>query len=105
MKMGIVGTGYAGLVTGTCIAEMRNDVLCTDIDPLKVAKLSKGIPTIFETRLELLRKRNIKELRLSFSAHLKDAAYSCKVLFFALPTPPGGDGAAHLSSIKMQQTI
>jgi len=100
MKIGIVGTGYVGLVTGTCFAEMGYDVLCIDIDPIKVEKLSKGIPTIFETGLELLLKRNIKEGRLSFSTKLEDAAYSCKVLFFALPTPPGGDGAADLSYIK-----
>ncbi len=100
MKIGIVGTGYVGLVTGTCFAEMGYDVLCIDIDPGKVDKLSKGVPTIFETGLELLLKRNIKEGRLSFSTDLSDAASSCKVLFFALPTPPGGDGAADLSFIK-----
>jgi len=100
MKIGIVGTGYVGLVTGTCFAEMGYEVLCIDIDPTKVDKLARGIPTIFETGLELLLKRNIKEGRLTFSTQLEDAANSCKVLFFALPTPPGGDGAADLSYIK-----
>ena len=100
MKIGIIGTGYVGLVTGTCFAEMGYDVLCIDIDPSKVEKLSSGTPTIFETGLEMLLKRNIKEGRLSFSTELKDAADSCKVLFFALPTPPGGDGEADLSYVK-----
>jgi len=100
MKIGIVGTGYVGLVTGTCFAEMGFDVLCVDIDPKKVEKLSAGTPTIFETGLELLLKRNIKEKRLTFTTNLKDAATTCRVLFFALPTPPGGDGEADLSYVE-----
>lgn len=100
MNIGIVGTGYVGLVTGTCFAEMGYDVTCVDIDPAKVAKLSGGTPTIFETGLEMLLKRNIKEGRLSFTTQLADAATTCKVLFFALPTPPGGDGAADLSYVE-----
>ncbi len=100
MKIGIVGTGYVGLVTGTCFAEMGFDVLCIDIDKEKVETLSRGVPTIFETGLELLLKRNIKEGRLHFSTQLEDAASSCKVLFFALPTPPGEDGKADLSYVN-----
>ncbi len=100
MKIGVVGTGYVGLVTGTCFAEMGYDVTCVDIDPAKVEKLSRGEATIFETGLELLLSRNIKEGRLSFTTDLRDAATTCQVLFFALPTPPGGDGAADLSFVE-----
>ncbi len=71
MKIGVVGTGYVGLVTGTCFAEMGFDVKCVDIDEKKVEMLSDGIPTIFEGGLELLLKRNIKEHRLSFTTDLK----------------------------------
>ena len=99
MKIGIVGTGYVGLVTGTCFADMGYEVLCVDIDPGKVEKLSKGIPTIYENGLDLLLKRNLKEGRLSFTTELNDAATTCDVLFFALPTPPGGDGEADLSYV------
>ncbi len=100
MKIGIVGTGYVGLVTGTCFAEMGYDVTCVDIDPRKVEMLSQGVPTIFETGLEMLLKRNLREGRLHFTTALEEAAMSCKVLFFALPTPPGGDGEADLSFVE-----
>ncbi len=100
MKVGVVGTGYVGLVTGTCFAEMGYDVTCVDIDEAKVEKLSRGEATIFETGLELLLERNIKEGRLSFTTKLEDAATTCRVLFFALPTPPGGDGEADLSFVE-----
>jgi len=100
MKIGIVGTGYVGLVSGTCFAEMGYDVVCVDIDPKKVDMLSRGEPTIFETGLEMLLKRNLKEGRLTFTTQLAEAASSCKVLFFALPTPPGGDGEADLSYVE-----
>jgi len=99
MKIGIVGTGYVGLVTGTCFAEMGYEVQCVDINPKKVEMLSAGTPTIFETGLEMLLKRNIKEKRLTFTTNLKDAATACGVLFFALPTPPGGNGEADLSFV------
>jgi len=99
MKIGIVGTGYVGLVTGTCFADMGFDVLCVDIDPSKVDSLSRGIPTIYENGLDDLLKRNLKEGRLAFTTELEDAATTCDVLFFALPTPPGGDGEADLSYV------
>ncbi len=100
MHISIVGTGYVGLVTGTCFAEMGFDVICVDIDEKKVNQLCKGIPTIFETGLEMLLQRNIKEKRLSFTTDLSKAALKSDVLFLALPTPPGGDGAADLSYVR-----
>lgn len=100
MRIAIIGTGYVGLVTGTCFAEMGFDVTCIDIDAKKVAQLSEGIPTIFETGLEMLLKRNLKEGRLSFTTTLEDAAVGSDVFFLALPTPPGGDGEADLSFVE-----
>ena len=100
MRIAIVGTGYVGLVTGTCFAEMGFDVLCVDIDERKVDQLKKGIPTIYETGLELLLQRNIKERRLDFTTRLEAAALTSDVLFLALPTPPGGDGSADLSYVE-----
>lgn len=100
MHIAIIGTGYVGLVTGTCFAEMGFDVTCVDIDPIKVDQLSKGIPTIFETGLQMLLQRNIKEKRLRFTTALEKAALEADVLFLALPTPPDGDGSADLSYVK-----
>jgi len=100
MRIAIVGTGYVGLVTGTCFAEMGFDVLCVDIDERKVDQLKRGVPTIYETGLEMLLQRNIKEGRLDFTTDLKEAALTATVLFLALPTPPGGDGEADLSYVK-----
>jgi len=100
MHIAIVGTGYVGLVSGTCFAEMGFDVVCVDIDQRKVDQLSEGIPTIYETGLEDLLQRNIREKRLSFTTELHQAAIDADVLFLALPTPPGGDGAADLSYVK-----
>ena len=100
MRIAIVGTGYVGLVTGTCFAEMGFDVLCVDIDECKVEQLKRGVPTIYETGLEMLLQRNIKEKRLNFTTELRTAALTADVLFLALPTPPGGDGAADLSYVK-----
>jgi len=100
MHIAIIGTGYVGLVTGTCFAEMGFDVTCVDIDPRKVEQLSKGIPTIYETGLQMLLQRNIKEKRLRFTTELFEAAHRSDVLFLALPTPPDGDGAADLSFVK-----
>jgi len=95
MKVGVVGTGYVGLVTGTCMAEMGNEVICVDVDADKVAKMKKGKVPIYEPGLEDIFHRNIKEDRLHFTTDLKDAM-DCQVLFLALPTPPGEDGAADL---------
>ena len=99
MKIAIIGTGYVGLVTGTCFAETGNTVTCVDIDQQKVEKLKAGQITIYEPGLEKLFLRNQKEGRLHFTTSLKDAVNSAKVIFLALPTPPGEDGSADLQYV------
>ena len=99
MKVAVVGTGYVGLVSGTCFAETGNDVICVDIDQRKVDMLSGGQITIFEPGLEILFKRNLKEGRLSFTNSLEDAIKDAQVIFLALPTPPGEGGAADLKYV------
>lgn len=99
MKIAVVGTGYVGLVTGTCFAETGNEVICVDIDTTKVNKLSSGHITIYEPGLEKLFLRNQKEGRLHFTTVLADAIKDAKIVFLALPTPPGEDGSADLKYI------
>jgi UDPglucose 6-dehydrogenase len=99
MKIAVVGTGYVGLVTGTCFAETGNTVTCIDIDPEKVAKLSAGQITIYEPGLEKIFDRNRKEGRLFFTTSLEDGIKDAKIIFLALPTPPGEDGSADLKYI------
>lgn len=99
MKLAVIGTGYVGLVTGTCFAETGNNVICVDIDKNKVDKLSSGQITIFEPGLEKLFLRNQKEGRLSFTTSIEQAIENASVIFLALPTPPGEDGSADLSYI------
>ena len=99
MKIAVVGTGYVGLVTGTCFAETGNTVTCVDIDLEKVRKLQNGVITIYEPGLELLFERNIKQKRLFFTTDLKEGIKDAKVIFLALPTPPGEDGSADLKYI------
>ncbi len=99
MKIAVVGTGYVGLVTGTCFAETGNTVNCVDIDKTKVDKLSSGQITIYEPGLEKLFLRNQKEGRLYFTTSLNDAIKDAQVIFLALPTPPGEDGSADLKYI------
>ena len=96
MKIAVIGTGYVGLVTGTCFAETGNDVTCVDIDQRKVDKLSAGEITIYEPGLEKIFVRNLKEGRLHFTSNLKEGIKGAKILFLALPTPPGEDGSADL---------
>ena len=96
MKIAVVGTGYVGLVSGTCFAETGNYVTCVDIDQKKVEKLANGQITIFEPGLEKLFLRNIKEERLQFTTNLEEGIKDAKVIFLALPTPPGEDGSADL---------
>jgi UDPglucose 6-dehydrogenase len=99
MKIAVVGTGYVGLVTGTCFAETGNKVVCVDIDQSKVEKLSNGQITIYEPGLEKLFLRNIKEERLRFTTNLASAVNEVDIIFLALPTPPGADGAADLKYV------
>jgi len=99
MKIAVVGTGYVGLVTGTCFAETGNKVVCVDIDQLKVDKLSSGQITIYEPGLEKLFLRNIKEERLLFTTSLTSVVEEVEMIFLALPTPPGEDGAADLKYV------
>lgn len=99
MKIAVIGTGYVGLVTGTCFAETGNEVTCIDIDQRKVEKLSAGEITIYEPGLEKIFLRNIKEERLRFTTSLKEGIKGAKILFLALPTPPGEDGSADLQYV------
>jgi len=99
MKIAVVGTGYVGLVTGTCFAETGNTVTCVDIDENKINKLSSGKLTIYEPGLEKLFLRNQKENRLHFTTSLKDGIKDAQIIFLALPTPPGEDGSADLKYI------
>lgn len=99
MNIAVVGTGYVGLVTGTCLSETGNNVICVDIDQNKVAKLKSGQIPIFEPGLDILFQRNIKEGRLHFTTNLEEAIEDAKLIFLALPTPPGGDGSADLSFV------
>jgi len=99
MKIAVIGTGYVGLVTGTCFAETGNDVVCVDIDASKVKRMQKGEVPIYEPDLETMFKRNIHENRLTFTTDLKKGIKDAEVIFLALPTPPGEDGSADLSYI------
>ncbi|MFD2584680.1 UDP-glucose dehydrogenase family protein [Pedobacter vanadiisoli] len=99
MKIAVIGTGYVGLVTGTCLAETGNDVICVDINEAKVKQMQAGEVPIYEPGLDLLFHRNIEQERLTFTTNLADAVKESQIIFMALPTPPGGDGAADLSYI------
>ncbi|MGB3588134.1 MAG: UDP-glucose/GDP-mannose dehydrogenase family protein [Tunicatimonas sp.] len=99
MKIAVVGTGYVGLVTGTCFAETGNTVNCVDIDEKKVDKLRNGEIPIYEPGLDALFDRNIKQGRLHFTTNLKEGIEGAKVIFLALPTPPGEDGSADLQYV------
>jgi UDPglucose 6-dehydrogenase len=99
MKIAVVGTGYVGLVTGTCFSETGNYVTCIDIDETKVRKLSNGEITIYEPGLEKIFLRNLKEKRLHFTTDLASGIKDAAIVFLALPTPPGEDGSADLKYI------
>jgi len=99
MNIAVVGTGYVGLVTGTCLAETGNHVICVDIDENKVNKMKNGEVPIYEPHLDVIFERNIKQGRLSFTTDLASAIEDAQVIFLALPTPPGEDGSADLSYI------
>jgi len=99
MKIAVIGTGYVGLVTGTCFAETGNTVTCVDIDENKIQKLTSGKLTIYEPGLDKLFIRNQKETRLHFTTSLKEGIEGAQIIFLALPTPPGEDGSADLKYI------
>lgn len=99
MKIAVVGTGYVGLVTGTCFAETGNTVTCVDIDENKVRKLADGQITIYEPGLEKLFQRNLKEERLYFTTDLAASIKEAAIIFLALPTPPGENGSADLKYV------
>ncbi|MBK7128079.1 MAG: UDP-glucose/GDP-mannose dehydrogenase family protein [Crocinitomicaceae bacterium] len=95
-KIAVVGTGYVGLVTGTCFAETGNKVICVDIDQNKIKRMRDGEVPIYEPHLDVIFERNIRENRLSFTTSLDEAIKEAEIIFLALPTPPGEDGSADL---------
>lgn len=99
MKIAVVGTGYVGLVTGTCFAETGNQVTCVDIDQKKIERMKNGEIPIFEPGLDVLFERNTAEGRLKFTTSLEEGIQGAKIIFLALPTPPGEDGSADLKYI------
>ena len=99
MNITVVGSGYVGLVTGTCFAETGTNVTCVDIDAAKVERMKNGEIPIYEPHLDVLFERNIREGRLHFTTDLKSATDSAQIIFLALPTPPGEDGSADLSYV------
>ena len=99
MNIAVIGTGYVGLVTGTCFAETGNNVICVDIDQAKVDKLSAGQITIYEPGLEKIFLKNQKDDRLTFTTSLSEGIRNAQVIFLALPTPPGENGSADLKYI------
>ena len=99
MNIAVIGTGYVGLVTGTCFAETGNDVTCVDIDSAKIQSLKDGKVPIYEPMLDMVFERNIKQGRLMFTTELKEAVDNASIIFLALPTPPQEDGSADLSYI------
>ncbi len=99
MKICIVGTGYVGLVSGTCFAEMGNDVICVDIDQVKIDKLNKGIIPIYEPGLDAMLKRNVDEGRMTFTTDIKEGIEKSRFIFIAVGTPPDEDGSADLQYV------
>ncbi|MCB9224324.1 MAG: UDP-glucose/GDP-mannose dehydrogenase family protein [Crocinitomicaceae bacterium] len=98
-RIAVIGSGYVGLVTGTCFAETGNNVICVDIDEAKVNKMRNGEVPIYEPHLDVIFERNIKQNRLTFTTDLKSAVDQSEIIFLALPTPPGEDGSADLSYV------
>ncbi len=99
MKIAVIGTGYVGLVTGTCFAETGNHVICVDIDEKKVESLQKGVITIYEPHLDVLFERNLRQGRLQFTTNLAEGIKDASIIFLALPTPPGENGSADLRHV------
>ena len=99
MNLAVIGTGYVGLVTGTCFAETGNNVICVDVDLKKLEKLKKGNIPIYEPGLQAIFERNIRDKRLSFTSDLAKGVSNAEVIFLCLPTPQGGDGSADLKYV------
>jgi len=100
MKLTVIGTGYVGLVTGTCFAEMGNQVTCVDVDQAKIEGLLRGVLPIYEPGLEAMVLRNVAEKRLSFTSRLAEGLDDCEIFFIAVGTPPGEDGSADLRYVQ-----
>lgn len=98
-KVAVIGTGYVGLVTGACLADVGNDVLCIDVDPEKIERMKRGEVPIYEPGLDVVLHRTLREGRIRFSLDLKVAVQDCEFLMFCLPTPPGKDGQADLEMV------
>src|SRR4029078_312390 len=99
MKIVVVGTGYVGLVTGACLADVGTDVVCIDVNKEKINNLQKGILPIYEPGLDFIVERNFKKGRLRFSTDLKEAILDAQIVFIAVGTPPGEDGSADLKYV------
>lgn len=98
-RIAVIGTGYVGLVTGTCLADLGNSVLCVDVDPAKIQQLEEGSVPIFEPGLDVVLERTIREERIRFTLDLSEAVKTCDILMLCLPTPPGKDGEADLEMV------
>ena len=106
MKIVVVGTGYVGLVTGACLAEVGTEVICVDVNVLKIENLQKGILPIYEPGLDEIVERNFKKGRLRFSTKLDEAIVDARVVFIAVGTPPGEDGSADLQYVlQVAETV
>lgn len=99
MNIAVIGTGYVGLVTGTCFAETGNQVVCVDIDKAKVKRMQDGEIPIYEPHLDVLFERNLNAGRLTFTTSIEEVVEDAEIIFLALPTPPGEDGSADLSYV------
>lgn len=99
MNISVIGTGYVGLVTGTCFAETGDDVICMDVDTKKIAQLKRGQSPIYEPGLDAMIEKNLEAGRLSVTTSLKEAVQKSEVVFLCLPTPPGADGGADLKYV------
>ncbi len=99
MNISVIGTGYVGLVTGTCLAETGNNVICMDVDTKKIAQLKKGQSPIYEPGLDAMLEKNLEAGRLSVTTSLKEAVHKSEAIFLCLPTPPGADGGADLKYV------
>src|SRR5258706_14425021 len=99
MNIAVIGTGYVGLVTGTCFAETGNHVICVDNNKAKVESMQKSVVPIYEPHLDALFHRNVEQKRLSFTTNLAEGIKDAQIIFLALPTPPGDDGSADLSYV------